>query len=265
MVDISLDDEKYLIEDLEFIHYAVQKEAIKELKDNIDVLQDYTTLIKEAAALVDDIGIKDNSISKAYLIRKLIMMSVFSYNRFDRDNGDYYDRFLLKAGIEIVLGRGCCRHFSGITKDIMSSNGIFCENFCCINSKNRIKESLKFTGTHMISIIEYNGKCYGYDTYNDILLHFIDMNELQSDERGIFMYYKPLHVMQTEMLGLSDIKERLQRYYDSIGSHISIEELLEIKNETLRNIVEKRGKILDFSRSMMPVKKKIYTSLREVR
>lgn len=257
MVKLDADDEIYLTAYFEFIHDSIKAKIEKEYRDNIELLRFYSLFIKEASTLVNDIALKDNSISKAFIIQQLILLGAFSYNSFNI--GNCFDMFIFKPGIEIVLGRGCCRHFAGIAKDIFDVNGDYCDLFSCLTSKEkRINEKLSSDGNHCINIFQYNGKYCGYDIHNDTLLDFIGMNELINKDKGIFMYYKPEILMHTGLMGLKDILERLERYQSSVGFHVSLNELNAIEKQTIEKASNRMSEIMSFNKDTAKLKQKIY-------
>ena len=258
MAIISRDDKRYLSCDLKY-KCALAKRG-KEIEEDryCELLKVYSGFISDANSLLNDIAIKDNSISKAYLIGTMVRKGIFSYGSFEVDTNDYYDKLTYTPATEIVSGRGCCKHFSALTKDIFDVDGTFCEIFYCKSTDTKSNESLKFTGNHSIDIIRYSNEYYGYDSFNQLALDFISPSELKSLECDRCMYYKPNQQIWIEQMSLSELKRRLRNYRSSIGSTISCDELFQIRLETDISSVMAEDKIEEFKMDTLPQKENIY-------
>lgn len=258
MALISRDDKRYLLCDLKY-KCALSKRGQEIEEDRYsELLKIYSRFIGDSNSLLDDIAIKGNSISKAYLIGILIREGMFSYNGFHVDTDDYYDKLTYTSATEIISGRGCCRHFSELTKDLFDADDTFCEIFNCKSLEEKSDESLKFTGNHSINIVRYSGEYYGYDSFNQLALGFVSPSELQSLEYKSYMYYKPNQQMWMEQMGLRELKRRLRNYRSSIGCTISADELFQIRLETDISMVMAEDKIEEFKKDTMKDKEKIY-------
>ena len=98
--------------------------------------KEYNQYINIVSKLVEELSLKDNSISMALIISALIESSTFSYCSFTKDSCE--DILISKLGLNILKSTGCCRDVSAFINDIFNSNSfnyIKCNfNYFKINS-----------------------------------------------------------------------------------------------------------------------------------
>lgn len=211
--------------------------------NNIELLSIYNEYIKFISTIVKQLGIKDNSISYSYIISNMIEDGYLSDNgKFIRtDNSRELLDMLGFWGLDVVFGRGCCRHVSSIQKDIFKELNLLSKFLFSYYSS-------KITEKHVVNIINNDGAFYVHDLINKSYLRFSSFGELtpyvdfETQERLIYdIKTDCLFDVDSEML---EKFEFLVKIYTNGIKSMSFEELKDIIIET-NNEYEKRNRLLN--------------------
>mgnify|MGYP003571406445 CR=1 FL=1 len=244
--------------------------SLKESIENKDLISYYRQFLKMCKELSNDIVIKDNSLSMAIFIDRMMGIGYFSHKEnISKSFEKGEDKELLsKLGISVVCGKAICRHRTAFTKDLFDCSDIFCEDLAFLTSSTSKKETLEGNGNHLANLIKYKDNYYVYDTFNHILFEFrspIELIEKNSKNNKIFLYYKPEYELLKEKKTLEDIENKLKEFKESSQKDkISLEELTDVINGTTENIISKANHIKEFKEDSREIKKKIYTLCKNI-
>lgn len=218
----------------------------------------YEEFLKLCSDYLKEISISNNPISILENISCLLWEGFFSHDDTFEYSMDTASAFSAKLGINVVLGKGVCRHVSSFATDLLLKFGIYCDNFCCYTSNIRVAENLMGESNHMANLIKYNGNYYVYDVLINRLLSFISPIEVGDFENKNFFYYKPKIDIELGRISLIDLERRLREFKTSTDSKtISRKEYDEIVKETTFLYTEHIGLLPDFVKEIDKVKRKI--------
>ena len=140
-------------------------------------IEEYYEFIRLSAKLLSELKVKDNLIVLSMLLRILILEGYFSVkNEFSSSASDYCDVFH-HWGMDIVGGKGRCRHVASFYNDIFKELDVPGDILYCISSIDKdfsLKMGLASCSNHMINTIFYNNVFYGYDFFSNSILKFIN-------------------------------------------------------------------------------------------
>ena len=221
------------------------------------LITDYNLYIKLVKKLIDEITPSKDDLGKIHTIMNLIMDGIFSYSDNFRNTSSRVDILYSKPGVNILYGKGSCRHVGGFISDVMPDSRIL----TCVGEKDNPYES---EVNHVINLIDYNGKKYGFDAYNrGILYNFISEFEMESvnDDVNDCLNYKPYGEIMFYRRSFEEIKELLEQIKKNGNSTISYEQLSDIALSSQLSIASNMDIIEDFlsdSRSQVrSIKEKI--------
>lgn len=264
MVVRYYDERCYLSEnnDLERKYILNEQEAwncMYEIETNnySPLINSYNLYIELVKKLIDEVTPSKDDLSKIHIIMNLLMDGIFSYSdKFELTSG-HIDILYSNTGINILYGKGSCRHVSGFISDIMPGSRIL----TCVGEKDNPYES---EGNHTINLIDYNGKKYGFDAINGgILYNFISEFEMVPIDKEIkpHLNYKPYGEIMFFRRSFEEIKELLEQIKKNGNSTISYEQLSDIALSSQLSIASNMDIIEDFlsdSRSQVrSIKEKI--------
>lgn len=256
-MDIKYYDERYYLtmigiferRMLKLWKEKVNEEKSKEIIQYSSLIDEYNLYIKLASKLVEELSLKDNSISMALIISTLIESGTFSYGSFTKDSCE--DILTLKLGLNILNGTGCCRNVSCFINDIFGVLNKKCDVLTVVVlEENNQKQALTSKANHMINLIYYDSTPYGFDMMSNMgsLYYFKNSFELLPvDLNGeTYMYYKPYIEMVYQNRRFEYIKEKL-RHLKEIGKlNITQEEFKEIITETDEKLCSNISLVKDF-------------------
>ena len=222
-----------------------------------ELISNYNQFINEVSSLVKELSLPNNSISMSIVIEKLINLGVFSYNDdFIYENTK--DQCLSKLGLQIVCGKGKCRHFSSFQKDIFNHLGLFNEEFYCEADYELKKDLITGEANHTANLIKYNNMYYVYDSFNSFLSGFVDSHITKVYGNEIYFYYKVELLMELYNLTKQDVIKRLSIFkLSSMKKGISNNEYDEISNESISSIIKNNKIISEFKADTIDIKEKI--------
>lgn len=256
-MDIKYYDERYYLtmigvferRMLELWKERVNRDKDEEMNNYSSLIEEYNLYIKTASKLVEELSLKDNSISIALVISALIESGTFSYGSFDKDS--YEDILTLKLGLNILNGTGCCRNVSSFINDIFNALDRKCDVLTVVQlEENNQKKALTSKANHMIDLIYYDNVPYGFDMMNNLgsLYYFKNAFELfpVDTKEETYMYYKPYIEMVYQNRSFEYIKEKLKFLKENGRLGITQEEFKGIITETDEKLCSSISLVKDF-------------------
>ncbi len=173
-----------------------------------DSIKAYDNYLNYIAYLVKVLGLPNNAISQAIVLKRIMDWGTFSddqeFNIVDKYENDLVGFW----GMHIMEGIATCRHIANFEKDVLAKNYLMAEPFYCSISNVNADNPGNLVINHAINLIYYKGVYYGYDATNDKLFHFIHgmkMEELYSDN-PLYAYYVPEIKFSQNGHEIADIK-----------------------------------------------------------
>lgn len=202
----------------------------------------YKTFIQLATKVIKEIGLPNNEISYSLVISRLIHDGFISENLFFflTENKNKVFDISGYLGIDIVNGYGCCRHVSGIHRDLFNDMELFNDDLPCTSVPTYVslKQAIEMPANHSVNLLKYNGLYYIHDALNKKFYTFnngITMKQYPNNVEIMpkKLFYKPEYDIIINNTTFSEVKEKIKDYsYDSMKSHISVSELRDIMDET---------------------------------
>ena len=256
-MDIKYYDERYYLtmigvherRILELWKERVNRDKDEEMNNYSSLIEEYNLYIKTASRLVEELSLKDNSISMALIISVLIESGTFSYDNFTKDS--YEDILTSKLGLNVLNGTGCCRNVSCFITDIFSALDRKCDvlTVVMLEEKNQ-KKALTSIANHMINLIYYDNVPYGFDMMSNMgsLYYFKNAFELFPVDlkEEIYMYYKPYIELVYQNRSFEYIKEKLRHLKANGRLSITQEEFKGIITETDEKLCSNISLVKDF-------------------
>ena len=156
--------------------------------ENIKAYNDYISFI---AYLVKTMSMPNNAISSSIVLRLLTNKGIFSKNRKINYVSEISDDIQGFLGMNVILGKVCCRHVANFQNDVLAKNYLISQPFNCYMADEDIDNTDDLLPNHVINLVNYNDIYYGYDATNDKLFKFIDefkMQELFTDQPSYILY-----------------------------------------------------------------------------
>ncbi len=259
---MRIDDNSYIIGDNKsedfirsaynsyFIFNIERKQIINNNKELLDL---YNSFIDKCAKLIKELKINNNSLSYTNTISILINLGIFSNINKDFNYGIVNKEIKYFEGINIIKGEGVCRNFSAFTKDILDKLNVYIENVWCSTSTTLNKTS------HTINLINYNNKYYGIDTYNNILLSFINQTDLLSLYKdNITFRLTLLKYLVYDGLSINDLQNKLTTFNSTINIPPITPNNYELLIREINEIITDNNSLLyDFTIDTSNIKNKI--------
>ena len=229
------------------------------------IIGDYKSFLYLTSAFLKEITIKDNFINTALTIS--LLLNMFSYkNKFEISNARYIDVVTSMLGINVIYGKGCCRHCASFGADIFKEMGLSVENFYCKLDEKPIKHQIHEPAHHMANLIEYDGNKYVFDIMNGVFFKFISATELKNFTNDLYLSYLPRILLLKEGISVEELESRLVLYdKESKKEQLSAKEYVEILKETRSKLDENSKIISDYKHDSEPIKKKIYAKSRNIK
>lgn len=246
-------------------------------QDNIKAYNQFISLVAE---VIKDIGISNNSFSYSQIIENLLLCGYLSddgpFLPFRQINQKPLD-ILGFLGVDVINGRGCCRHSSTIHQDIFDCLKLYGDKFPCTSSVgiefnygfDQIFNTIKTT--HQANILEYNGQYYvhdlfsGYHYFKDTFCSQLYENTseffpLPEKDRKL-LYYIPYIDMTLNNLSYEQVVEKVENFMKSSEkTHIDTRELNEILMDTNERFNKSNHILDDFRLEVGSYIKKIISS-----
>lgn len=256
-MDIKYYDERYYLTMFGVVERRILKlwkekvnvDKNEEMKNYSSLIDDYNSYIKLASKLVEELSLKDNSISIALTISVLIESGTFSYGNFLK--GSYDDILDTKLGLNVLNGMACCRNVSCFIDDIFSELDRECDVLTVVKlEENNQKKALTSKANHMINLIYYDNVPYGFDMLHNIgsLYYFKNAFEILPVDlkEETYMYYKPYIELVYGNRSFEYIKEKLKFLKENGRLSITQEEFKEIITETDEKLCSNISLVKDF-------------------
>lgn len=225
------------------------------------LITDYNLYIELVRKLIGEFSPKDDNLSKIYTIMYLLMDGIFSYSDKFQFTSGHIDILHSKPGVNILHGKGSCRHVSGFISDVMPQSKVL----TCVGEVNTPYES---EGNHVINLIEYNGKKYGFDATNKgILYNFISEFEMKPVNADVndCLNYKPYGEIMFFKRSFEEIREFLEQIKENGNSTISYEQLSDIALSSQLSIASNMDIIEDFLSDSRSQVRNIKEKIKEIK
>lgn len=227
----------------------------------------YKEFIKLVTKVIKEIGLPNNEISYSLVISRLIHDGYLSekLSFFQTDNKNKMLDISGYLGIDVINGYGCCRHVSGIHRDLFNDMELFNDNLPCTSVLTYIslKQAFEMPANHSVNLLKYNGLYYIHDALNNKFYTFNDGFTMKQYPNSVEilprkLFYKPEYDIIINNVTFSKVKEKVKDFsYDSMKSHISASELGDIVDETNLQYDRNREILGDFVKEARPYTKKI--------
>lgn len=234
-----------------------------------EALEKYEQFIAKVADLIRSLGYK-NSLESSFCLSYLIHNGYLSHDlSFSDLPPDQEKEITCRFGINIVLGDGCCRNYSGMHRDVFQKLGLSSENLYCYQGNHAFNIPKQSRANHVINLINYEGLAYGIDLYNlNNLFHFINPFSLAeiSTTRRTLLRYKPYTEIEYGESTFEDILEKIKRFeeYASKRAINPFDYEANLKYELKRRIRREEDLYQDFHEETKLLKKEIKESVDEV-
>ena len=225
------------------------------------LIANYDLYIELARKLIGEVAPSDDSLSQIHTIMYLINNGTFSYSDKFECKSLSADVLHSKLGINILYGKGCCRHVSGFISDVMPESRVL----TCVRNVDNPYES---KGNHMINLIEYDAKKYGFDgTNGGILYNFISEFEMDPTNKdgNVYLNYKPYGEIVFFRRSFEEIKDFLEQIKKSGNSTISVQKLSDIALSSQLSIASNMDIIEDFLNDSRSQVKTIKEKIKEIK
>ena len=207
-----------------------------------DSIKSYNEFIEMIAKFITEFKLENNSILLSILIRKLLYNGYFSKDNMfkENDKGPFYD-IELYQGMDIVNGKGCCRHLAGFHNDLFKKLNIDSSIIYCYvgNFDTSLNEASLNNANHAANLIMFDGIYYTYDYIRDCLLRFANdflIEEITRDKKPYKFYYKPLTDMKMNKKTYEQMAYSFERLRMLSGKmpQIDYDTYLSFKREAIR-------------------------------
>ena len=224
-------------------------------------IDDYYKFIELIANYIKDLKIKDNSIVLSMLIRRLLFDGYFSVNNnFKADSNQSFYDVTCYCGLDIIDGKGCCRHLADFHQAIFDEMKKYNKMFACYygNKDTILAEAFNQSANHAANLIMDSGLFYVYDSFRNIILrptNKFTMTEIADydKEHPIKFYYKPSSNVMACYMEYEEAMNLLKSFeVDSKKEYITYNRYLDFKkemvdvlasNDKLFNELKSEGKV----------------------
>lgn len=129
-------------------------------------IDDYKQLIEVIAKIIKELKLENNPLTLSIILHKLILAGYFSDDyKFALTTDGYFHDVKPYWGMDIIDGKGCCRHLASFQDDVFRKTGIFSNTLHCYitNSVLSLPKRKLPEDNHAINILLYDGIIYAYD------------------------------------------------------------------------------------------------------
>ena len=140
---------------------------------------------------------------------------IFSYNGILKYSSHIDDDISGFLGINVILGKACCRHITSFQSDVLAKNFLISEPFHCYMTEDNLLDAHGLLPNHVINLINYNGIYYGYDATNDKLFEFVSENKMQQvfTDKPSFLFYAPHSDMITNGMSREENEDKIKALF----------------------------------------------------
>lgn len=165
----------------------------------------YNDIVEETANLISSLEITDPTEIFSFYIM-LMDQGYFSNKQFTYDIYNNYD-VGGSLGIEVVTGSGACRHTSELLTDIFDKLGY--EAYSMVNALDDGvnifgKVHANIFGNHVITIVKYDNKLYGFDPTN-LSVYNINGLDAKAVNSDITLRLMPITSLESYFLNVEEI------------------------------------------------------------
>lgn len=195
----------------------MQTKRIEDNNNNPYLICLYEEFIDNVAELIRKMDLERTPAIYTTVLYNLVYNGIFSVTR-----SYYYDTNLpfeldSHMGLNVVLGKGCCRNITAFHKDVFDTLGEYLKKFYCTAVKNEnIDEGHNFQLEHVISLIENNESIIGFDFTTGIFYSFVNEYTLKAENfhGQKYLTYKPLgeYVFEIKELTKKEIYDNLRLF-----------------------------------------------------
>ena len=201
-----------------------------------------------------------DDLTKMNIIMYLIRNGVFSHTNTFEDKVPSVDILKSKLGLNILDGYGCCRHFSSFINDIMPQ----ATSLTCVGE---VDNPFISEANHVINKVEYEGRIYGFDAFNNALFEYISEFEMKQihEEEDMILYYKPYAEVMFYKRTFEEIKQFLMQIKESGSKSITAKKLNIIESYIRVKLYMSKDLIQDFKSDTRVQLDSIKNQIKEIR
>lgn len=184
-----------------------------------DILENTTTFFKE-------VGL-ENPDECFSLYCKLLWNGYFSNGRYYQYNVSDDYNIAGQYGIKIATGGGDCKNNEDFFCKLMNNLGYHAYQVVCIEGIESQTISEKIFGNHVITIVNYNGKHYYYDTTNMCSYQKKNMYECVNMDKNLSVTLKPVTSYSygyNKILGIGELF--FDQYFSDSGNDFIVDKNL---------------------------------------
>ena len=190
-----------------------------------NILNNYDEFITMVAKYLKQIGLK-NPLEYSMFIKLLIDKGYLSQNLLLEKKGPKENQEITSSlGTSIIIGNGCCRHYTKMHQDIFNKLDLPFFMFYCYQGETPYPSIKDEEANHVISLIPYDEQVYGLEIYSGYrLFGFKDPFTLEeiSTKTHYTLRYKPYFELIMGESTIPHIKRRLNAF-ELVADRYSIE------------------------------------------
>ena len=236
---LSSGDSKARINDIVYLLAKKKVNSVFNLDsiNNKEILEAYKKYISEVKELVDSLKIK-NELLCSIIIELLIKRGFFSCSLSFKNVKSHKESVKLHSGTSILLGVGCCRNYAAFYDDVFEGMYNHPTSYGGVLSDDDSTEK----SNHVINLINYEDKIYGYDLFNGSPYTFVTPHEMKPDVESSqrLRYRSYWDLIKPNGDTLNKIEENFKIYSQSVGSSIDQEDYKSKVKEAKHIIEDKR-------------------------
>ena len=269
---LNIDNNSKIIKEI-MLEQSCHRGRIDKAKDYYNnSIVDYNQFIKLIAQIIKELKLTNNSIALSILLRKLIFNGYFSKDTsFKADSKESFYDVESFEGMDIIDGKGCCRHLASFYHAIFTEIGNYSQIFPCYlgNIDCTLSEAFVNPANHAANLIKNDGLIYVYNSFTNGILRPIDkftVEKIVDYENYIptKYYYKPSAGVMTCSFNFDEamnIMKLLEE--DSKRDHIDYAKYQEIKKEANAIFMKNNSLFEDLKSESKKYTKKISDGMKQ--
>ena len=269
---LGADKDSAIIKEIMTRQLYYRQNASEENRYYSDAISYYNKFIKLIAQFIKELGLGDNSIVLSILLRKLLFEGYFSKdNCFKADSKQSFYDIGFFEGMDVIRGKGCCRHLASFHDAIFKELGNYSQIFTCYYGSldTTLSEALVNSANHAANLIKSDGLIYVYDSFRNYILRPIDRFTVEGivdyeEYIPIKFYYKPsvgvmaCHTTFDEGMNMLNLLEE-----DSKKTHINYIKYMEHKKLVEDIFLKNYISFVDFKSEGKKYTRKIFDGMKQ--
>ena len=249
--------------DINMMSLNVPSLLFRNLKDS-DIILPYDDYIDKVRDLVRNLRKNKSDLECAMMISWILKNGYFSFdNKFELSTNVGYE-VKSHPGINVVSGKGCCRHLACFYRDIFEGEYDYNLLYNCSISKHTWLSILPL-GNHIINLVMHNGVLYGYDLTNHCYIFKNEKILSDIEKSGYKIKYKYLSdVIFSNLVGTDKIDmEELKRILEKPNNMMTKEDFIKLKEDINKYMIRNEKIVQEFSLDSKELKDKIKEKILE--